>query len=282
MEYLNIKKDLKKEIESRDRVQQSIKRIKDMVPSLFIDSIEVVSGTYQKYTSVQPLKFNELYKSILDFDTFSSTDFIEPKLSYLKYIEGYQVDIVSKYSYPTCLNQHNEFSSFKTLKHYWNVCESESLEHPNDRSQQVIYPLLERESIAENIRHSYIYAENNSLYEALAYALSHDLNPIRYSRKQIEAFKEYLSKTLRRLERNIRILIKCSRPITSFDKRFGFRKIINFLFKNLDDAHSSVNKLLATLKIYLIQNKNEQGAYQKYHYRHPGRTGFAQVKLNFC
>ena len=287
MEHLNIKKRLQKEIESRERVQQSIKYIKDMSSSLFINDLEVMSGIYLKCTSVQPLKSNKLYKSILDFDTFSYADFIEPKFSYLKYIEDFQVDIVPHLTYPTCLDQHHEFSSFNTLKTYWNVCESEPLEHPNgfcfdDRSQQVIYPLLEREPLTENIRHSYIYAENNSLYEALAYALTHDFNLIRYSYKQIEAFKEYLSKTLRRLERNIRLLIKCSRPITSFDKRFGFRKIMNFLFKNLDDAHSTVNKFFATLKIYLTQNKNEQGAYQKYHYRHPGRTGFAQIKLNFC
>lgn len=64
-------------------------------------------------------------------------------------------------------------------------------------------------------------------------------------------FKDYVNNFLNKIRIEIRILWKAVTQSTQIDKRTNYRNMIQFLFKNLDDAHSYVNNSLSFLINYL-------------------------------
>jgi len=64
-------------------------------------------------------------------------------------------------------------------------------------------------------------------------------------------FKDYVDTFLNKIRVEIRILWKAVTQLTQIDKRTNHRNMIQFLFKNLDDAHSYVNNSLSFLINYL-------------------------------
>lgn len=64
-------------------------------------------------------------------------------------------------------------------------------------------------------------------------------------------FKDYVNTFLNKIRIEIRILWKAVTQSTQIDKRTNYRNMIQFLFKNLDDAHSYVNNSLRFLINYL-------------------------------
>lgn len=64
-------------------------------------------------------------------------------------------------------------------------------------------------------------------------------------------FQAYLEKILAKIQLEIRSLLKLVTKVIQIDKRTSFRNMLQFLFKNLDDAHSYVNNSLSFLIYYL-------------------------------
>lgn len=92
-------------------------------------------------------------------------------------------------------------------------------------------------------------------------------------------FQETVLSALRSVERQIILIIRRSLIPRVLDKRSAFRSIVKFLFKNLDDEHSSVNNILNTLGNYLKQNLHEKEKYSRHHIRYPADTGFQRFSF---
>src|SRR6185437_248630 len=80
----------------------------------------------------------------------------------------------------------------------------------------------------------------------------------------IEIVQNILAEKLHETNKFIVHLSKLKGVVYLFDLRNHFRQLIRFLFKNLDDAHSSVNNsAVSTIVNYLlIKNLYEKGIYR--------------------
>ena len=92
-------------------------------------------------------------------------------------------------------------------------------------------------------------------------------------------FQETVLSALRSVERQIILIIRRSLIPRVLDKRSAFRNIVKFLFKNLDDEHSSVNNILNTIGNYLKQNLHEKEKYSRRHIRYPADPGFQRFSF---
>jgi hypothetical protein len=111
----------------------------------------------------------------------------------------------------------------------------------------------------ELIENSWINKDNfldiqyygSHFYEDIDFGDAHNLHHI-----LIQKYEAFYVKTLHKIEKVQIYLDKIKKLLFCLDKRTQFRQIINFIFKNLDDSHGSVNNSDALqIKNYLL-NKN--------------------------
>lgn len=76
-------------------------------------------------------------------------------------------------------------------------------------------------------------------------------------------FKDYVETFLSKLRVEIRILWRAVTQFVQIDKRTNFRNMIQFLFKNLDDAHSYLNNSLIFFSNYLNITQHETRKYTR-------------------
>jgi hypothetical protein len=108
-------------------------------------------------------------------------------------------------------------------------------------------------------RDSYLY-ELREIYDAY---------PVRITGEEFDAinahleFQEYLKTILAKIQVEISSLLKAITQLIQIDKRTSFRNMLQFLFKNLDDAHSYVNNSLNDLIYYLDITRHETRNYTR-------------------
>lgn len=117
--------------------------------------------------------------------------------------------------------------------------------------QHPIYPSHVQAGSAEVLMTRQALANQDFLFELY----SEDLKA---SSAFFETIREQLTNLSSRIKKQLKYLLKGQKPLQYIDWRAGFRRIVNHIFKNLDDEHSSVNNYRILSSIYLTQNYNEK------------------------
>ena len=209
---------------------RSLIRLKDIYESILgeFDSDKGIFGT--------PLIFNkELFESFLTFNVD----------------EYYHAPDYNNLLYKKQLSTNNNCH----LIDLWNADHErkhqnliEKLEKTTNDQIDELYYLAESDFKESNRSHSDCYhLFSNIIINCVCdYGIS------------LGSYEEQLRCALIRIQRRIIYLSKLGKLSFCFDKRFQLRQIIKFLFKNLDDSHSSINNSIAKIKNYLLKTNYDE------------------------
>lgn len=210
------------------------------------------------------IKLKDIYKSILEEFDSSKGFFGPPSIFNKDLFESFLTFTINEYynvpDYNNLLYKKQlSTNSSCHLINLWNVDHErnhknsiEKLEKTTNDQINELYYLAETDFIESNWHNSNGYNLSPDIVIDCEWHYSTSLG----------GYEEQLRCALIRIQRRIVYLSKLGKLSFCLDKRFQLRQIIKFLFKNLDDSHSSINNSLAKIKNYLLKtNYHEKRKY---------------------